>query len=105
MRKPIDALELKLPTLIESHFGVVVTCSHARFEESGWTFQGTSDINCGDCRSEVRFIIYRKQYTTTQGSYRYWAIVCLSCRTVNALVDFHPDDQKVFRMWDMQALL
>lgn len=91
-----------VPDLVEARFGVKVECSLARFEELGWTFQGECDIGCGDCDSEVPFVIYRKPYTTPLGSYRYWAIVCLNCRSVMALNDFESDDKKAFRTWDME---
>lgn len=100
---PSDSAGSSVPALVESRFGVKVECSNARFKELGWTFQGEPDIICGDCDSEIPFIIYRKPYTTSQGSYRYWAIVCLTCRTVSALQDFQRDDQELFRAWDTEA--
>jgi len=101
----VDGLDSSVPALVELRFGIKVDCSHARFEERGWTFQGVCDIGCGDCDSEEPFVVYRKPYITSQGSYRYWAIVCLSCQTVSALRDFQAADQKAFRTWDTEMLV
>ena len=91
-----------VPALVQARFGVRVACSHTRFEQPGWELQGVCDISCGDCDVDACFVIYRKPYTTTRGSHRYWAIVCLSCRTVDALKEFENDDQKSFRAWDTE---
>ncbi len=94
-----------VPDLVESRFGVRVECSHGRFKEPGWTFQGGCDVSCGDCDSEASLVVYRKPYTTSQGTYRYWAIVCMSCKVVSALGDFESADQKSFRAWDIDMAI
>ena len=89
-----------VPALVLSRYGVEVECSHERFTEPGWSFQGVCDVHCGDCEDGGPFVIYRKPYQTSQGSYRYWAIVCLTCRTASSLKDFATADHAVFRAWD-----
>lgn len=90
--------------LVESRFGVQLDFAIARFAEPGWTFQGACDINCGDCESWEPFVVYRKPYTTPQGSYRYWAIVCLSCKTISDLSDFEAADKRKFRAWESETV-
>jgi hypothetical protein len=73
---------------------------YTRFEGSGWSFQGECDISCGDCDTSEPLIIYRKPYETSQGKYRFWAIVCLNCKTIRALTDFRKEQQKYFQAWE-----
>jgi hypothetical protein len=97
--------DTSVPALVRRDFHVEVTCSYPRFEEPGWALQGITDICCGDCNSEGPFVVYRKPYSTARGIYRYWAIVCLTCKTVDALDDFQKADKKSFRAWESgQAL-
>lgn len=90
-----------VPELVLQQFDVAVAGPWARFEEQEWSFQGASSVVCDDCISGGPLHVYRKPYTTTQGDYRYWAIVCLDCRTIRALVDLSLDVKKQLRRWDV----
>lgn len=93
-------MESSVLALVESRFGVKVGKVLARFGTPGWTFQGQCDISCGTCDNSGPLFVYRKPYVTTQGSYRYWGIVCLNCKTIRALTDFRKEQQKFFQAWE-----
>jgi hypothetical protein len=92
-----------VPDLVKAAYGISVECSVPRFAEPGWAVQGTCDIGCGSCGTDSPFIVYRKPYTTPRGTYRYWAIVCLACKSVRELKAFEAAHQEAFRSWDAQA--
>ena len=89
-----------VPALVEARFGVVVDCAHPRFEEDGWTFQGETDIACGDCESDQTLVVYRRPYEAGARTYRYWSIVCVTCRAANTLDDFERDKRKLLKDWE-----
>ncbi len=92
-----------IPGLVSRQFGVEVAGEHARFREPGWRLQGSTSIECPNCDGLTAYISYRKPNTTTQGSYRYWGLVCLSCRTISALGDLDEELKKQARRWDAQV--
>lgn len=96
----ISSSGTSVPAQVRARFGVDVACSHQRFTEPGWSYQGVCDLICGDCDQDAPFVIYRKPYETSRGSYRYWAIVCLTCKTASSLKDFDTADHAAFRRWD-----
>lgn len=79
---------------------VEVVSSHPRFESPGWKLQGTLENSCEACDGRQTFRIYRKPYVTRSGAFRYWAIVCLGCRSVTSLGDHSSERREVFRRWD-----
>lgn len=84
--------------LVKAATGIDVEPMHKRFEEPGWSFQGAVDeIDCDECGGT--FDVYRKPYKTSKGEQRYWAIVCIGCREISALVDFESGVHQDFRDW------
>ncbi len=92
-----------VPDLVKAAYGISVECSVPRFAEPGWAVQGTCAIGCGTCGTDSPFIVYRKPYTTPRGTYRYWAIVCLPCKSVRELKAFEAVHKEAFRSWDAQV--
>ena len=101
MTTPPDAPDTSVIALVKASAGVVVVPTKARFTESGWSFEGTPDVVCDACDGPLD--VYRKPYTTTKGSYRYWAVVCIGCREACSLDDFEPEAQKALRQWSEQT--
>jgi hypothetical protein len=90
-----------LPQAAQKEYGITVNTSLPRFNKSGWSLQGTCDVNCEKCATLLT--VFRRPYTTSQGSYRYWAIVCRNCATVRTLEDLTVDAQKALKRWDRSA--
>ncbi len=88
---------LSVVALVLARSGVIVTPLHPRFEELGWSLEGAPEVLCNVCAGPLE--VYRKPYETTQGSYRYWAIVCLGCTDVRALGDLDAPLKKELRSW------
>ena len=69
-----------------------------KHELDGWTQQGTTPVQCEECDSQLWS--FRCPYNTSRGEYRYWALVCSSCRSVKSLDDFDEPTKKRLRKWD-----
>jgi hypothetical protein len=95
---PESQHNLTLRQLAKDTLGVALLDLAPRFEETGWRYQGRINFGCFDCGKE-EYEIFRKPYTTTQGAYEYWGIVCTHCLTCSGLDVFEESDRKVFRDW------
>ena len=89
---------LNVRQLAEKTFDVKLPNLSARFEETGWRYQGRTDIGCVDCGHED-YEVFRKPYTTAQGNYEYWGIVCIHCLSCTGLDVFDQPARKLFRDW------
>lgn len=83
--------------LIEKLFDENISTTNQRFLTQGWYYQGEGPLECVQC-DEI-YKIFRKPYSSAQGDYEYWAIVCLKCGEINDLNDFESDSIAIFRDW------
>lgn len=93
-----------LRQLAEHTLGVKLRNLMPRFETTGWRYQGRTDLGCSDCGQE-EYEIFRKPYTTTQGNYEYWGIVCARCLSCSGLDVFDQPSRDLFRHWSKSASL
>lgn len=87
-----------LRQLAEETLNVKLLGLSPRFEATGWRYQGRTNIECFECGTE-EYEIFRKPYTTSQGNYEYWGIVCSSCLTCSGLDVFEQRARKLFSNW------
>ena len=93
---------LTLRQAAEKTLGVKLANLMPRFEATGWKYQGRTDLGCSDCGQE-EYEIFRKPYTTTQGNYEYWGIVCTHCLSCSGLDVFDKPSRNLFRAWAKAA--
>lgn len=84
-----------LYALVAKELGVVVAGGPARFSDDGWTRQGVVAALCAACAGPYQ--AYRKPYTAGGKEFRYWALVCTSCRTCSEPAVLEPEARKALR--------
>lgn len=77
----------------------------SRFNKAGWSYQGCIDrLSCAtDGCGGVGLHAWTKPYETSQGSYRYWAIVCSQCQTLFQRKHFAREEKKLLADWSSQS--
>ena len=77
----------------------------SRFKKAGWSYQGFIDrLSCAtDGCGGVGLHAWTKPYETSQGSYRYWAIVCSKCQTLFQRKHFAREEKKLLAAWSTQS--
>jgi len=90
-----------IPDLVSMLFDEDIDLNSGRFSETGWYYQGQTFLCCEECENEYE--IFRKPYSTTQGDYEYWGIVCVKCGTCSELDEFDSNAKKAFREWSNEG--
>lgn len=89
---------LNLLDQVKQELEIDLTSSIGRYLIDGWYFQGVCPVLCKKCRTP--YAVFRCPYTTSAGSYRYWALVCSSCKSVSSLDEVPDSEKKFLRAWD-----
>ena len=92
-------------TIAEKVLGVKVSTSVARFNEPGWWYQGETPIFCSKCSVGSFLHSIRKDYDSNGKTYKYWCLVCTSCKIATDLEGFESADKKILRSWDADLSL
>ena len=96
MHPPDDG---SVPEQVEALLGFQPLVTHDRFGEPGWIYEGCcGDVACASCR-DTPLHVWRRPYQTGGKTYRYWAIVCTTCRTIVDLSGFDNSAKKSLREW------
>lgn len=83
---------------VKQELEIDLTSSIGRYLIDGWYFQGVCPVLCKQCRTP--YAVFRCPYTTSAGSYKYWALVCSSCKSVSSLDEVPDSEKKFLRKWD-----
>ena len=89
---------LNLLEQVKREFDFELKTPIGRFLLDGWYLQGVCPVLCSDCRTP--YTVFRCPYTTSQGNYKYWALVCSGCKTASSLDDVPASEKKFLRKWD-----
>ena len=89
---------LNLFDQVKQELEIDLTSSVGRYLIDGWYFQGICPVLCERCRTP--YAVFRCPYTTSKGSYKYWAFVCDSCISVSSLDEVPDSEKKFLRKWD-----
>ena len=89
---------LNLIDQVKQELEIDLTSSVGRYLIDGWYFQGISPVLCERCRTP--YAVFRCPYTTSKGSYKYWALVCDGCKSVSSLDEVPDSEKKFLRKWD-----
>lgn len=91
--------ELDLKSLVTKVLGIEVEVrgTFERFNSTGWTYRGRTDIGCFECGQ--MYEVFRKPYKTSLGDYEYWGIVCPKCLTCENLSGMTVEASIRFRRW------
>ena len=88
-----------VPDLVRATFSLSIVVDHSRFLDDGWWHQGQAPTICRTCSSPRGLEIYRKEYFTTMGEFRYWSLVCVDCRRAMTLDGFTGPVKRELRRW------
>jgi len=86
-----------IPELVRSKFKVDIKLLNARFKEDGWELEGESSAVCTDCDFGSNLLVFRKAYESSNKLYKYWCLVCLTCKEAAALGNYDSESQKLIR--------
>ena len=81
--------------LARLRFGVEVEGGPSRFGQAGWMDAGPLLILCKRCRTPMHG--WRRVYEIAGRAFRYWALVCATCRTASAPQDLGDADRKALQ--------
>jgi hypothetical protein len=84
-----------IPELVKSKFNVDVKLLNRRFSGDGWELEGESSAVCTDCDFGTRLLVFRKPYESSGKSFKYWCVVCLTCKEAAALRNYDADSRKL----------
>ena len=84
-----------VPELVKSKFNVDVKLLNKRFSEDGWELEGESSAVCTDCDFGTRLLVFRKPYESSGKFYKYWCVVCLTCKEAAALRNYDDESRKL----------
>lgn len=90
---PADAPAGSVHELALRLFGIEVQGGPLRFTQTGWESQGPLALACDACTTPLQ--AFRRPYMSGGKPYRYWALVCQTCRSVRAPQDLPGDLRKV----------
>lgn len=89
---------MTLADAVERQLGVKIDCNGERHELEGWNFQAETPLACRACGALL--LSFRCPYSTARGEYRYWALICPSCRTAIGLDVLDKVSVRQLRQWD-----
>ena len=84
-----------IPELVKSRFNIDVKLLNKRFNQDGWELEGESAVVCTDCDHGTRLVVFRKPYKSSGKFYKYWCVVCLTCKEAAALSNYDSESQKL----------
>lgn len=83
---------------VEKALGFKFESENEKHELEGWTQQGTTPAQCEEC--DTQLLSFRCPYNTSRGEFRYWALVCCSCQSVQSFDEFDEPTKRRLRKWD-----
>lgn len=95
-----DSSDSSLPELVESILGISLANPVGRFKSKDWTYIGKAPVQCPECSLDLE--VFRKPYETSQGHFKFWGLICASCRSSFGLKKVSNDDKKRLYVWEQE---
>jgi hypothetical protein len=88
--------------LASSLWNIKIRKVDGRMSQPNWFATGSTLVKCSKCDNNLE--VFRKKYTTNQGDFHYYVLICITCETA-ITPDQLPDDKSKRKLYKENKML